>query len=123
MRTFNGQVFITPHAKEKFIKRRLLTNIHYDANANVYRKMLNMLFRSKLIKYLTLENGKLHEYRENKGVIFVCERVISKDFFSKDLVTVITVELTSGNLRTMHSEGLDIRTLEIGNKMEERILF
>ena len=123
MRTFNGQVFITPHAKEKFIKRRLLTNIHYDANANVYRKMLNMLFRSKLIKYLTLEDGRLHEYRENKGVIFVCERVISKDFFSKDLVTVITVELTVGNLRTMHSEGLDIKNLGIGNKMEERLLF
>lgn len=121
MREFKGKVFITPHAKEKFIKRRLLTNKHYDPNVNVYRKMLNMLFRSKLLKYLTKDNGNLHEYRENNGVIFVCERKIAKNYWDSDLVTVITIELTAGNLKILENDGIDIKALNIGKYMETRL--
>ncbi|MDU7240408.1 hypothetical protein [Clostridium sp.] len=95
MKTFVGEIYITPHAKMRFIERRINVT-KYDPKLNVYKKMRNMIYRSELIKSLKKPDGRIHEYREYKGCIFVCEREFSKDFWKKDLVTVITVELTTG---------------------------
>ncbi|MGG7199274.1 hypothetical protein ACQPUL_00830 [Clostridium butyricum] len=121
MRNFQGEVYITNHAKEKFIKRRLMTNKTYKSNLNIYKKMLNMIFRSQLIKYVHKEDGKLHEYRKYKGVIFVCERKISQDYWKKDLVTVITVELTLEYLLELKNEGVDVKSLKIGPYIENQL--
>lgn len=122
MRGFSGEVFITPHARDRFIQRRItLSRNAYDEHCNVYKKMLNMLFRSRVVKYLRKEDGRIHEYRENKGCIFVCEREFSKNYWEKDKVTVITVELTESYIRERIHKGYAVEDMEIGEYMSNRI--
>lgn len=55
-----------------------------------------MIVRSNLLKSVRQENGEVYEYRENDGCIFLCARRFSNNFWEKDKVTVVTVELTKG---------------------------
>lgn len=123
MRSFVGEVFITPHAKERFIQRRIaLSKNAYSKNCNVYKKMLNMIFRSRVVKCLRKEDGRVYEYRENDGCLFVCEREFSKNFLEKDKVTVITVELTASYIRERIDIGYAMESMEIGEYMTNKIL-
>ncbi|MBU3810397.1 MAG: hypothetical protein H9893_01890 [Candidatus Niameybacter stercoravium] len=115
---FDGDIFITPHTKKRFIQRRINV-IRNGYMANPIRKMLNMLQRSSLIGCLTKEDGRLHEYREYKGCIFVCERQKTKSFWEKDLVTVITVKLTAQYIKTLIDRGYDVEQLELHEYMME----
>lgn len=47
---FTGYIYITNHAKERFIERRINV-ISNNRNINVYKKMIGMIKRSKLIKF------------------------------------------------------------------------
>lgn len=123
MRSFTGEVFITPHARDRFLQRRIdLSRNANNENCNVYKKMLNMLFRSKVVKYLRKEDGRIHEYRVNHGCLFVCERQTAGDFWEKDKVTVITVELTESYIRERLDKGYAMEDMEIGEYMTNRIL-
>ena len=42
MKTFVGDIFITPHAKKRFIERRVNVT-KFDQNLNVFKKMINMI--------------------------------------------------------------------------------
>ena len=117
---FYGNIFITPHAKKRFIQRRLNV-IRNGYLANPIKKMLNMLQRSVLIGCLTKEDGRLHEYREYKGCIFVCERQKARNYWEKDLVIVITVKLTSQYIKTLIDRGYDVEQLELHEYMVEVI--
>lgn len=88
MKGFRGKVYITNHAKNRFSERRLNITTNRNKEVNVYKKMLEMIKRSRLIKYLKKEDGRTHEYREYAGCIFVCHREFSKDIFKPDLVTI-----------------------------------
>lgn len=114
MREFSGQIYITQHAKERFIERRInvISNNH---NINVFGKMIGMIKRSTLIKYLKKEDGRIHEYREYAGCIFVCHREFSKDYFKPDLVTVITVEMTDGAIKSALEKGYNIDSLYLND--------
>ena len=114
MRAFVGEIYITPHAKKRFIERRVNV-VRYDPNLNVFKKMINMIHRSELVKVLKKEDGRQHEYRKYKGCIFVCEREFSKVFWKKDLVTVITVELTTGFIQKTIDKGYDIDDLSLNS--------
>lgn len=120
MRTFVGDIYITPHAKQRFIERRVNVT-KFNQNLNVFKKMINMIHRSELKKTLKKEDGRIHEYRECNGCIFVCEREFSKDFFKKDLVTVITVELTTGFIKRTIDKGYDIDTLSLNSYALEKV--
>lgn len=121
MKTFRGHIYITEHAKERFIERRINVTNNRNKYTNVYRKMINMIQRSILVKYVKKENGKVHEYRKNCGCIFVCEREISKDFFKPDLLTVITVELTDGFIRRTERNGYEINDLHLNSYMLKKL--
>lgn len=114
MREFSGQIYITQHAKERFIERRInvISNNH---NINVFGKMIGMIKRSTLIKYLKKEDGRIHEYREYAVCIFVCHREFSKDYFKPDLVTVITVEMTNGAIKSALEKGHSIDSLYLND--------
>lgn len=112
MREFSGHIFITDHAKERFIERRL--NVTSNSGyVNVYGKMLGMIKRSKLVKFLKKEDGRVHEYREYAGCIFVCHREASKDYWKQDLVTIITVELTEKFIKSTLCKGYNINELSL----------
>lgn len=120
MKTFVGEIYITPHAKMRFIERRINV-IKYDPNLNVFKKMRNMIYRSELIKCLKKPDGRIHEYREYKGCIFVCEREFSKAFWKKDLVTVITVELTKGFIIRTIDKGYALEDLSLNSYMLDKL--
>lgn len=112
MRGFTGYIHITNHAKERFIERRLNV-ISNNRNINVYKKMIGMIKRSTLVKYLRKEDGRIHEYREYAGCIFVCHREISRDPFKQDFVTVITVEITDGAITAALKKGYSVNSLSL----------
>lgn len=120
MREFTGHIYITNHAKERFIERRLNV-ISNNGKINIYKKMLGMIKRSKLIKCFKKEDGRIHEYREYAGCVFVCYREISKDFFKPDLVTVITVEMTDGAIKAAVEKGHSINTLNLNTYKLNRV--
>lgn len=120
MREFVGHIHITKHAKERFIERRLNV-ISNNRNVNVYHKMLEIIKRSTLIKCLRKEDGRIHEYREYAGCIFVCHREYSKDFFKPDLVTVITVEITNGAIKAALNKGNSVESLNLNTYKLEKI--
>jgi hypothetical protein len=123
MRYFAGEVFITHHARDRFLQRRIdLSRNAHNEHCNVYKKMLNMLFRSRVVKYLRKEDGRVHEYRVYQGCLFVCERQIAKNFWEKDKVTVITVELTESYIKERMDKGYAVEDMEIGEFMTNKIL-
>lgn len=122
MREFKGNVFITLHARDRFIQRRIELSNNANNKCNVYKKMLNMIFRSKLIKFIRKPDGRISEYRENKGCIFICERINSKNFWEKDSVTVITVELSKTYIVDRIDRGYDVSKMQMGAFMENRLL-
>lgn len=119
MREFSGYIHITNHAKKRFIERRL--NVTTHGYVNVYKKMINMIKRSTLIKYVTKDDGRVHEYREFAGCIFVCHREYSKDFFKPDLVTIITVELTPGYIKSVIDKGYTEESLSLNTFISEKV--
>lgn len=112
MKTFVGEIYITPHAKMRFIERRINV-IKYDPNLNVFKKMRNMIYRSRLVASSKKSDGKTYEYREYEGCIFVCQREFSKEFWKKDLVTVITVKLTKGFIIRTIDKGYELVDLSL----------
>lgn len=57
MKTFVGDIFITPHAKKRFIERRVNVT-KFDPNLNVFKKMINMIHRSELKKNIKKRRWK-----------------------------------------------------------------
>lgn len=112
MKEFVGHIYITRHARDRFIERRLNLTSN-SGHTNVYSKMLGMIKRSTLIKCLRKEDGRLHEYREYAGCIFVCHREYSKDFFKPDLVTIITVEVTNRAIKEALNKGYSVDLLNL----------
>lgn len=51
----------------------------------------------------------------------MCEREFSKDFLKKDLVTVITVELTTGFIKRTIDKGYDIDTLFLNSYALDKV--
>ena len=120
MREFYGEIIITKHAKDRFVQRWIKLNRERNY-INVYKKMCNMIGRSRLIKSLTKENGEVHEYRENHGCIFVCAREFSKEFLKRDRVTVVTVELESWYIKEKINSGIDINLLDLNEYSKAKI--
>lgn len=121
MKKFVGRILITPHAKQRFIERRLNVTVNENRYVNVYKKMIGMIQRSELIKCLRKADSRLHEYREYAGCIFVCHREYSKEFFKQDLVTIITVELTTGFIKTTLEKGYNIDGLVLNSYTLDKI--
>ena len=121
MREFRGYIHITKHAKERFIERRLNTSSNKNTEVNVYKKMINMIKRSTLTKYVTKDDGRVHEYREYAGCIFVCHREYSKEYFKPDLVTIITVELTPGYIKSVINKGYNEKNLSLNTYITEKV--
>lgn len=120
MREFRGRIYITQHAKERFIERRL-NLISNSQDINVFNKMIGMIKRSKLIKYLRKEDGRVHEYREYAGCIFVCHREFPKDYLIPDLVTVITVEMTHGTIIKAVDKGHSLESLSLNSYTLDKV--
>ena len=120
MREFYGEIIITKHAKDRFIQRWINLN-RQRGDVNVYKKMCNMIGRSKLIKSLKKQNGEVHEYRESHGCIFVCAREFSKDYFKKDKVTIVTVELQPWYINQKIKSGLDINLFDLNEYSKAKI--
>lgn len=119
-RYLNADVKITKHAMERFFQRRI--NITRRQNElNPYKKMLGMVLRSKLINTKNKE-GNIIEYRECSGIIFICCRELSKDFFQKDKLTVVTCELTKANLVETQAKGYAVESLFLGKYLEAKML-
>ena len=87
----------------------------------MYIKMCNMIVRSRLIKSLRKPNGEVHEYRENSGCIFICAREFSKEFWRKDKVIVVTVELESGYIKEKLKSGIDFNLFDLNENSKARI--
>ena len=120
MRGFYGEIIITKHAKDRFIQRWIKSNNKRNY-INVYKKMCNMIVRSRLIKSLRKPSGEVHEYRENNGCIFVCAREFSKEFWRKDKVTVVTVELESWYIKEKLKSGIDVNLFDLNEYSKARI--
>ncbi len=90
---------------------------------NVYKKMLNMIFRSTLIGIKKQENGELYEYRVNKGCIFVCARKYAENFWEKDDVVVLTVELNRWYIEDRVDRGIDIDSLGLNDFVKRSIRY
>lgn len=125
MKTFVGYVHITKHARDRFVQRRINLSSNEKKYCNVYKKMLNMIFRSRLLKYKKGSDGEIYELRVFQGCVFFCKREYGKSFMDKDVVTVITVELTETFMRERSLMGYNIEDVELTefmiNKMK-RIL-
>ncbi|MGL5575138.1 MAG: hypothetical protein ACRDCW_06265 [Sarcina sp.] len=122
MREFRGNVIITDHAKERFIQRRVNSKVR-DGYVNVYKKMLNMIFRSTLVGTKKQPNGEVHEYRSNKGCIFVCARRYAKNFWEKDEVTILTVKLNKWYIEDRVDRGIDINTFGLNDIVKQSIRY
>lgn len=125
LREFYGDIFITRHAKNRFIQRWIQLNRERNY-VNVYKKMINMITRSRLIKSISKPNGEVYEYRESNGCIFVCAREFSNSYWKKDKVTVVTVELEPWYIQNKYEAGVDIELLDLNEysklKVKEKIL-
>ena len=122
MREFRGNVIITDHAKERFIQRRVNSRVR-DGYVNVYKKMLNMIFRSTLVGTKKQDNGEVHEYRANKGCIFVCARKYAENFWEKDDVIILTVQLNRWYIEDRIDRGIDINTLGLNDLVKQSIRY
>lgn len=120
MRKFYGEIIITKHAKDRFVQRWIKLNRQRNY-INVYKRMCNMIGRSRLIKSLRKPNGEVHEYRENNGCIFVCAREFSKEFWKRDKVIVVTVELAPWYIKKKLKSGVDINLLDLNEYSKARI--
>lgn len=121
MKSFMGKIYITNHAKDRFRERRINITSNRNKEVNIYKKMLEMIKRSRLIKYLKKEDGRIHEYREYAGCIFVCHREFSKDIFKPDLVTVITVEMTDKEIISSIDRGYNMESLCLNSYKSNQI--
>lgn len=87
-RNFYDEIHITDHAKKRFIQRSNKT-IDGIYKGNVYRTIISMVKKSKLINSIKHKDNKMYEYRECSGYIFVCLITFSENFWENDTNEII----------------------------------
>jgi len=74
------------------------------------------------INWKMVRGGFVREfYGENNGCIFVCAREFSKEFWRKDKVTVVIVELESWYIKEKLKSGIDVNLFDLNEYSKARI--
>lgn len=113
-RCMYDEIFITKHARERFLQR-----MGNCSGADVYRIMISMINKSRLISSKN-EDGQIYEHRESRGFIFVCAVSKSDNFFMRNKTTVVTVELADTKIKQYISQNNNINALDLGFKKENK---